>query len=328
MGARPAFPKSADLERSAPPEASVRQLLSTWPYLPYSHCREVTPERCCDYLLAALASAERRGATTVNARVDGQMQALAQWELLPWDTQMLGFTAARISALYRSPGQAALTRQQELLEQILQQARGAGVRYLMIRVPAGDMPAIEQLENLGFRMVDGILSFGRTLVDLIPARNATVVRAAEPRDVPALREIAGASFSIDRFHSDPAIGKEKADEVHRAWVDNACRGRADCVLVAARDGEVAGFTTLKLDGTAETTLGMKVGVVELVASSPRVRRQGVAHALALSSLLWFRDAGCGWAEVGTQIANVHAVRVYQSAGFRLTTTSLTFRLLL
>jgi dTDP-4-amino-4,6-dideoxy-D-galactose acyltransferase len=307
---------------------SFHHVLSTWEYLPYLQCREAGSEGRIGYVLASLAAAQQHGATTLTAPAAGRLQALAQWEILPWDTQMLGFATARISALYRSPSPAALSFQHELLEKLLAQARGAGVRYLMVRVPAGDVAAIDQLENLGFRTVDGILSFGRSLDELAPAEGAPVVRRAEAQDIPALREIAGSSFALDRFHSDPIIGKDKADDVQRAWVDNSCQGFADCVLVAVLGGEIAGFTTLKLDRTAERELGIKVGLVDLVAISPRYRRRGLAHALSLSSLRWFRDAGCGWVEVGTQLANVHAARVYQSAGFRLTASSLTLRQLL
>jgi dTDP-4-amino-4,6-dideoxy-D-galactose acyltransferase len=318
----------ADLADWSAAQESVKQVLLTWPYLPYSQCPDAGFEGRLAYVLASLASTQQRGATTVTAVASGRVEALAQWELLPWDTQMLGFVAARISALYRRPGQTALTLQQELLQRVLQEARGAGVRYLTIRIPAGDIAAIEQLENLGFRMVDGILNFGRSLDDLATESGALAVRASEPQDIPALREIAGASFSIDRFHSDPVIGKDKADEVERAWVENSCQGLADCVLVAEVDGEPAGFTTLKLDRMAESKLGTKVGVVVLVAISPRHRRRGLAKALSLSSLRWFRAAGCRWAEVGTQAANIDAARVYQAAGFRLTSTSLTLKQLL
>jgi hypothetical protein len=54
----------------------------------------------------------------------------------------------------------------------------------------------------------------------------------------------------------------------------------------------------------------------------------VARLLTIAALRWFRQARCQWVEVGTQLANIHASRVYQAAGFRLVRSSLTFRKLL
>jgi len=320
--------EAAEITSWSGADESIKELLGKWPYLPFLECRDVSRERRVAYLVAVLASAQRRGATTFVARADRKAQALMQWERLPWDTRMLGLEAARVSAMYRCPGTTAVAAQRELVDRVSAEARANGTQYLVTRVSAGDIIAVGQLENGGFRVVDGILNFGRPLVDLAYDNDARNVRRAVSGDIPALREIAGASFSIDRFHSDPAIGKDKADEIQRAWVENSVRGNADCVLVAEVGGEVAGFTTLKLDGTAERTLGIRVGTIELVATSPRFRRRGLARILSEASLAWFRDAGCSWAEVGTQAANIQAARVYQSAGFLLTASSLTLRRLL
>jgi dTDP-4-amino-4,6-dideoxy-D-galactose acyltransferase len=303
---------------------TTRQLLSTWPYLPYLHCPGVSLESRVEYVLGGLTAARQRGAATLVASSDSQLQALAQWQLLPWDSEMLGFRAARISALYRRPSQAAAGCQQRILNHVLEEAQGQGVRYLLTRIPAGDVRTIQQVEGLGFRMVDGIVTFGAALTS-VALEGAENVRPAVPGDIPVLRDIAGTSFLIDRFHSDPAISQEKADEVQRVWIENSCRGMADAVLIAEVDGKPAAFTTLKIDAMAERKLGIKIGIIELVATSPDYRRRGLGRNLCLASLHWFRQAGCDWVEVGTQIGNIQAARLYQSAGFFSTATSLTLR---
>jgi GNAT superfamily N-acetyltransferase len=186
------------------------------------------------------------------------------------------------------------------------------------------------LEKNGFRLVVGLLTFG-----VSPPENPPCSEGSDglrwgfhaPEDLPALRKIASAIFSIDRFHSDPAIGKEKADEVYLRWVENSCAGFADCVLVA-RDEQPIGFTTLRIDRSSKPCLGVSVGVIDLVATSGGHRRKGVAKLLTLAALQWFRQAGCEWVEVGTQLANLRASRVYQAAGFKFVNSSLTFRRLM
>ncbi len=303
---------------------STKKLLSSWPYLPYLHCRGASLESRVEYVFAGFTAAQQRGAATLAANSDSRLQALAQWEFLPWDSEMLGFCAARICALYRYHTPAAADSQQQILRHLLEEAQSQGVHYLVTRVPAGDIVTIQQLEALGFRVIDGIVTFGAAMSS-VALEGAENVRPAVPADIPVLRYIAGTSFRVDRFHSDPAISQETADEVQRVWIENSCRGMADAVLIAEADGKATGFTTLKVDRVAERTFGIKIGIIELVATSPNYRRRGQGRSLCLAALHWFRQAGCDWAEVGTQMGNIQAARLYQSVGFFSTATSLTLR---
>jgi ribosomal protein S18 acetylase RimI-like enzyme len=51
----------------------------------------------------------------------------------------------------------------------------------------------------------------------------------------------------------------------------------------------------------------------------------VAKALTYSALDWFRDQGVDIVEVGTQLRNIAASRLYESCGFRLVASSLSLR---
>lgn len=309
----------------------LRELVETWPYRPYSYLPRISPSSQSAYVMNALAHAQQKGAVTYLGRERGQPQALLQLDFLPWDSEVLEFPVAWIPWWIEHPQivESASSRER-LLRLVIDEVRRRNIRYLFTRVPAGDVAAIHVLERNGFRLMDGLLTFGvAPPEDSLPSEQSDGLRwgTFAPEDLPALRKIAAGSFSIDRFHADPAIGKEKADEVHRRWVENSCAGFADCVLVA-RDSEPIGFTTLKIDRSSKPHLGVSIGVVVLVATSGEHRRKGVARFLTLAALQWFRQAGCEWVEVGTQLANIHASRVYQSTGFKLVNASLTFRRLL
>ncbi len=309
----------------------LRELVERWPYRPYSYLPRITRSSQSAYVLNALAHAQQKGAVTYLGHERGQLQALLQLDFLPWDSEVLGFPVGRIAWWIEQPHivESGPCRER-LLRLMIGEARRRNIQYLFTRVPAKDVVAIHMLEKNGFRLVDGLLTFGVAPPEgLLPSEQSDGLRwgAFAPEDLPALRKIAAGSFSIDRFHADPAIGKEKADEVHRRWVENSCAGFADCVLVA-RDTEPIGFTTLKIDRSAKPHLGVSIGVVVLVATSGEHRRKGVSRFLTLAALQWFRQAGCEWVEVGTQLANINASRVYQAAGFKLVGSSLTFRRLL
>lgn len=309
----------------------VRELAEAWPYRPYSYLPSTTAGSQSAYLVATLQQAQQNGARIYFRRAGSQLEALMQLDLLPWDTQVLGFPVARIGCwIDRLDDAGNLEHREGLLTNVVDEARHLGVRYLFTRAPAADVCAIHALEGNGFRLVDGLLTFG---VDTRkePAREETTQDLScgifAPGDLPALRKIAADSFSIGRFHGDPAIGRKKAEEVYRRWTENSCAGYADCVLVV-RATEAVGFVALKIDRCSKPHLGLSVGVITLVATSHEHRRKGVARRLTIAARNWFRDAGCDWVEVGTQVANIDACRLYQNAGFELVGSSLTFRRLL
>lgn len=311
-----------------PPDGELREFLRHWPHHPHRFCPDATPEQQVDYLSRVLARADVQGAVTYRASQASRLRALLQMESLPWDSRMLGMPAARIAWwMGASEGDAGTADREKVLQAAVTKARQRGVRYLLARVPAGDLSAVRLLERNGFELVDGLLVFGTPLHgDSRPAVPLDGIRCRmfEPADLPALRRIARQSFSIDRFHADPVIGSRKADAIHEQWIESSCAGFADAVLVAVTDVPV-GFTTLKLDQTAADSLHIGVGVVVLVATSAEHRGKGIARSLTSAALRWFREQGCRWVEVGTQIANTRASRVYQAAGFSLAGSSLTFR---
>jgi len=319
------------IDRNPAPDARLNALVERWPHRPYSYVPGTSSQSQSAYVVHVLQEAQKEGAVTFVARRDEEFAAVLQYQALTWDTKVLGFSVARISWLidYAETDDRGdiLT---ELVRLAISEAKQCGTRYLLARIPSGDVDAIHVLEGSGFQLLEGLLTFGTSLEADPPCfekHHELRCRPFMPEDIPTLRELAGNSFAEDRFHSDPRIEKARADEIFQRWILNSCEGFADCVLVAENSRPI-GFTTLKIDGASENLLGVRVGVVVLVATSSEHRRKGVARLLTTAALRWFRQAQCQWVEVGTQLANIHATRVYQAAGFKLVRSSLTFRKLL
>jgi GNAT superfamily N-acetyltransferase len=316
------------IDRNPRLDGDLLKLVEQWPHRPYSYLPRTSSRSQSTYVVNTLQKAQEEGAVSYVARLGDECAAVTQYETLAWDSAVIGFPMGRISCLIdRAHAENIPDIRNELLRLTIEEAQRSGTHYLLARVPARDVAAIHTLERWGFELLDGILTFGTSIVTRVETaenQGGVHVRSFVPKDLPALQEIATSSFSIDRFHSDPLIPKAKADELHRRWIENSCAGFADCVLVA-EESEPIGFTTLKIDRSCEASLGIRVGVVVLVATSASHRRKGTATLLTQFALRWFSRAGCHWVEVGTQLANVQASRVYQTAGFKLVSSSLTFR---
>ncbi len=261
-------------------------------------------------------------ATTPLFRIDAPAGAAA-WRILDWDSEQFGVGAARLDLLEASGSyREARGQKHELLASVLEQCRQAGIRHLSARVDTGDLTTIHALEETGFELIDGIQTFLLSLNgDQAVAPPGT--RLFESRDLTQILEIGKSVFLFDRFHADAALSPGVADRLHENWTRNCCLGTAaDAVVVAEEEGRVASYVTCQADREAGR------GLIILAATAEWARGRGAARRASAAALHWFASQGLATVEVGTQLRNIPAARLYESLGFRLTRTSLTFRKIL
>ena len=244
----------------------------------------------------------------------------AAWRALDWDTEQFGIPAARLDLLETSGSYTdARAHNRELLRAVLAECREGGIRHLSARVDTGDVATIPALEEAGFELIDGIQTFLLQIKgNPMPAPSGT--RLFEPGDLPEILEIGRTAFIFDRFHADPLLSCDVADQVNESWTRNCCLGTAaEAVVVAEAAGRVASYVACRVDRQA------LVGAIVLVATAEWARGRGAAHRASLAALHWFSTQGMISVEVGTQLRNIPAARLYEGLGFRLTRTSVTFR---
>ena len=186
--------------------------------------------------------------------------------------------------------------------------------FATAKLPVSETAAAGVLQGLGFRIVDAALSF--TAPTIAAAGDDPRVRFAKPADRDAVIRIAAGRLTFSRFHLDPDFPRALAGQLKSAWAGNFFAGRrGDGMVVAECKGRVVGFLLLIWVGTRL--------VIDLIAIAADAARQGLARAL-----IGFA-AGNGTGDgrradgysVGTQAANIGAVRLYESLGFRLAQAS-------
>jgi dTDP-4-amino-4,6-dideoxy-D-galactose acyltransferase len=265
-------------------------------------------------------------------RSGSQILGLACWRHLAWDSEQLGIPTARLDLLVSSGAyQEALERKGSLLSTLSQECRLHGIRYLTARVPAGELSTVHALGRAGFDLVDGILTFSLRLDEAIrrTVNNGFEVRMFQPSDLEQVLSIARSSYTCGRFHVDRALASGVADRLYAAWVRRSCNGEeADAVVVTAKGSRVMGYVTCKLGREPEANARSSGGRIVLVATAEEARGQGVASAALQGGLDWFRKHAEETVEVGTQMQNVAACRLYESCGFRMARMNLTYRRLL
>ena len=289
-------------------EREALEVLEQFPYW-FHALRGASPGQ-----VARFAAAGLRGARLLGWPDDGPAAALTALQDAPWDTAKLGVTSGR---LYVCVPPAAHAGAAALIADTLAAADAAGYRYLVTRLDAGDLHVVQLLEQAGFVVVDAILSqYVRTAEAAAPAAPPDVaVRAVRPDDAAGLAALAAAAFTMSRFHSDPSIGVDLGRSIYREWGANLAGGLNDLTLVAELDGALAGFLSCKEMTAARASYGFGYGRIELVAVAEAARGRGVIDALTATLLVEARARTWEVLGIGTQIANVRAIRAYQRVGF-------------
>jgi len=311
----------------------VATLLDAWPFKPLAgHAR--WPAGGMTALCLARAAGTLQSPQTVAwiAESADTVLGFASLSKLPWDSEQIGLPAARLDYLVAVGAYPEQCRvKQALLTAVLEYGLGYSVKHLSARLDASDLSSQHVLEQAGFILVDCILTFALDLVSVTLANPSAGIniRLATPSDGEAAAELASQVYICDRFHSDPVIPKERADGLHATWLRNSCAGKVADVVVLAEDHQgLLGFVTCKLLRDTKVHLGKLVGTIVLVATAKQARGRGIARATTLAALAWFRQQGANIVEVGTQLRNIPASRLYQSCGFRLVGSSISLRKLL
>lgn len=187
-------------------------------------------------------------------------------------------------------------------------ARGA---FVYTKVPTDCVTLSVQLQSLDFHVIDTQVGLEKILKPKISALTQDV-RLATTEDEEDVVRLAGLSFRYSRFHLDPRLNPLAA-KIKMEWARNFFRGkRGDFMAVIRHQKETVGFAQVLR--RANSTL-----VLDLIAVDAKVRAKGLG-----GRLLAFVETGMADANkitVGTQAANVEAVRFYESAGYRMTSSS-------
>ncbi|HXE62020.1 MAG TPA: GNAT family N-acetyltransferase [Bryobacteraceae bacterium] len=261
---------------------------------------------------------------------DCEITGLACWSELAWDSGQFGFPAARIDLLVASGDRtSAAASKRDMVSETVLACGNRGIRHITTRVDAADLTSIEALRKNNFDLIDGIQTFSLRIP--MPATfqappHSFELRLFHESDLPQVRELARTAYTHDRFHADSAIDTETADRVNETWVVNSCLGHiADAVIIARAGDRVLGYVTCRIDKEATRVLGIGCGEIGMVATAASARNSGVASAATLAALEWFSLQGVSFVEVGTQLRNIAAARLYEKCGFRVAAVSLTWR---
>lgn len=131
-------------------------------------------------------------------------------------------------------------------------------RYALCRVPAEDLAGIQRLENHGFRFVEFQIRSELRMRHRYKTEGQPYVfeKVVRDEDLRAVQEIAGSTFTDDRFSVDPELPPDIGGKRYRRFVQKSYSDPQELLhqLVNPESGELLGFNTCRLLSSTEALL--------------------------------------------------------------------------
>lgn len=181
--------------------------------------------------------------------------------------------------------------------------------FVYVKLSTDKIAEINYLESLGFSVVDTNVVFEKKCFSQNTHCKNDRIRESNAQDKAAVEEIAFSSFSFSRFHLDPLVDNTVASTIKEKWASNYFSGkRGDALLVAEDNGCVVGFNQILLRDNNSA-------IIDLIAVESNHSKKGLGTELIEAINVFFPKVNK--IIVGTQIANISAMRFYENCGFRV-----------
>ena len=231
-----------------------------------------------------------------------------------WLSAIFGHSVFRID-----PGVAATgspTALSHLCQRIRQHARTQAVAMYYTKIATTQVDAVRCLSAVGLYVVEINITLSidqpaRCHLPLPTPEQRLAIVDIRPEHYTDVLHIAASCFQYSRFHLDPAIPNPIAHRVKHDWVLNYIQGgRGERLMVALIDAQPVGFLAV-LRSECE---GKCIRTIDLIGVSRPFQGRGVGQQLVRYFVEQYAPHS-DRLQVGTQVANVSSLRLYQKLGF-------------
>lgn len=196
------------------------------------------------------------------------------------------------------------------------------VRLVISRIKGEDIQLLNQLEEIGFRVMDTQLKykyllFPENLKSRTKSKNNVQVRPFINTDLPVVLEIASKSFNgHGHYYADLKLDRGKVSEIYRDWIKRSCLNKsvADLVLIGTVNQKVAGFLSFKIYKKE----GKSFAAGGLGAVDSQFRGLNVFRSIVYEGLQWGMENSLAWEEHNVLISNYPVNGSFISEGFKIT----------
>jgi len=239
---------------------------------------------------------------------------------LPWDSDYFGIPFYKIEGLFVLSG-TTIIEKQKLLNRLLN--RIVEKKFMVTcRIGMMDMEMISALQTMNFQIADALIVY---TLDLEKRKTEKIIHTdLNNPDHESLIYRCIENMTDGRIISDPLIDKQLGLEFYVNATHHYLRNGADSIIYE-HDGQQAGFAVGIPDSCISNQLGKKYGYLWLIIVEKKFRGLGIGQQLFKQFCSTFAKK-CDILEIGTQINNIPANRLYLKSGAKYSTSLMTFHL--
>jgi len=227
---------------------------------------------------------------------------------IPWDSDLYGFPFYELKC--QDTHHASLA--QHLPTWLAELPAGCPC-LIYSKITPGAVPLAQVLAGSGFYPVETLMEFHLHL-----ARLSTIIhrkshsarlRLAKPADQASVTAIAASAFAADRYHLDPHLPADKADQRFIQWISRSFASREPIfVLEDTPCGQVLGFVQCR--ETAPKTMDVTLGAV-----NKDIQQTGAG--VLMYQLLFIEFQSRGYREAITRVSlhNIGGIKLTLRLGF-------------
>ncbi len=234
------------------------------------------------------------------------------WDIDYFDSEIFGLKVAKVDST--AFVDSHLPEAEKAIETMLDEFNEDKIEYATLRLAQGNYPLIHTFEDAGFRLVDEMIDF-EVSINNVSYNVDPHIRKATISDLDGLKKVASESWQLTRFFNDSFLPRDRSILLYELWIENSLKGKvADEVFVWQEGANICGYITLKKDGH-----------IPLVAVLPSHQGKGISRKMVQAALNECKNMGIDKSYIETQVANISAIRSYQSCGFKPISTTITLR---
>jgi dTDP-4-amino-4,6-dideoxy-D-galactose acyltransferase len=229
---------------------------------------------------------------------------------LNWDTEFFGSKMGEIQLDF---DEEEYDFSEAIWRRTLEVARKQNFQFLLCQFDTRYQEITTILSTLGASIGDVLLTFRCDLsqpLNISEKSEQIHICKAVQADLPEIIEIAANSFTYSRFFQDPRFDEIKVQQFYPNWISDSFM-TIEKVYVLKEQNEIQGFISM------QTKPDQKRAVISLVAVRSTRRSQGIGQALINWVIQNYAEQGFREIQVGTQVNNYSAIRLYEKNGFRL-----------
>jgi L-amino acid N-acyltransferase YncA len=254
------------------------------------------------------------------------LQGLLLFKLSDWDTHHFGINTSLIDFVVveetEREKKAAIT--ERLLIKYQRWCEANKIRFVVVKIPALDLPVIHAFEKNGFRFMENWIYNKYELRHLDrQSKQPLELRLIKPAELDQMISFSKGAFVTHRFHADSHIPKERAEALYEKWIQTAFRDPKQRILVHEKDGKPAAFM-IYYPSDLRSYFHLRFAQWKMALLDPSLKGRGLGTNFFLSLLHYHLKEGLDVVDSGLSSNNLTSLNLHNKLNFKIFCNLVTF----